>query len=68
MMRRYILKTLCILFILPCLSIGSGTVIQSEIAQGMKLIEYDEEATLVVIEGGRVFYVLAYLCVNFLGF
>ena len=57
MMRRYIRKTLCILFVLPCLSIGSGTVIQSEMTQGMKLIEYDEEATLVAIEGGRVFYI-----------
>ena len=56
-MRRWIRKTLCILFILPCLSIGSGTVIQSEMTQGMKLIEYDDETTLVVIEGGRVFFV-----------
>ena len=56
-MKKFIRKTLCILFILPCLSIGSGTVIQSEMTQGMKLIEYDEEATLVVIEGGRVFFV-----------
>ncbi len=56
-MRKFIRKTLCILFILPCLSIGSGTVIQSEMTQGMKLIEYDEEATLVAIEGGRVFFV-----------
>ena len=54
-MKKFIRKTLCILFILPCLSIGSGTVIQSEMTQGMKLIEYDEEATLVVIEAGRVF-------------
>ena len=56
-MRKFIRETLCILFILPCLSIGSGTVIQSEMTQGMKLIEYEEEATLVVIEGGRVFFV-----------
>ena len=58
MMRRWIRKTLCILFILPCLSIGSGTVIQSEMTQGIKLIEYDEEANLLVIEGGRVFFVI----------
>ena len=57
-MRKFIRKTLCILFILPCLSIGSGTVIQSEMTQGMKLIEYDEEANLLVIEGGRVFFVI----------
>ena len=58
MMRKLIRKTVCILFILPCLSIGSGTVIQSEMTQGIKLIEYDEEANLLVIEGGRVFFVI----------
>ena len=57
MMRRWIRKTLCILFILPCLSIGSGTVIQSEISQTIKLIEHDVEATLILIDGGRVFFV-----------
>ena len=56
-MRKFIRKTFCILFVLPCLSIGSGTVIQSEMTQGMKLIEYDEEANLLVIKGGRVFYI-----------
>ena len=51
------MRHLCILFILPYLSIGSGTVIQSEMTQGMKLIEYDEEENLLVIKGGRVFYI-----------
>ncbi len=57
MMRRWIRKILCILFILPCLSIGSGTVIQSEISQTIKLIEHDVESTLILIDGGRVFFV-----------
>tara|TARA_B100001093_G_C26186865_1_gene742202 strand:+ start:261 stop:458 length:198 start_codon:yes stop_codon:yes gene_type:complete len=60
MMRKLKKTTIALfgmMFVLPCLSIGSGTVIQSEMTQSMKLIEYDEEATLLVIEGGKVFFV-----------
>ena len=56
-LKKMTIVLIGMMFVLPCLSIGSGTVIQSEITQSMKLIEDDEEATLLVIEGGSVFFV-----------